>query len=232
MHSWREFVNDYVMTLPPEKPTDAHASGDPQGIPGLPGAVAATGPAVSAPAYVAPSTPNPGDSTVTNAFIEKLKSKYATSPLYPVIEQFTTSLESLGDFIPEEGNRFRAALKQLKGIDSPKLAEAYQSLIKVLEGEATKFSTVLTEQRSNEIGSREATIKNINSQIETKNNEMKSLMEQRDTVAGEIVSTKTKLDTAENSFEGAVATLRGQLEDSVRKVTMFLPSTATTPATK
>jgi hypothetical protein len=218
----RSLINDFVVDLGDNKSPQPQSQPTPT-ISGLPNA-----PVLSNTFSI--GTASAVDSTLATGFIEKLKGKYSSSPHNPIVEQFAATIESLQEFIPEEGNRFRAALKQLQktqGFDSTALSGAYQSLIGVLQAEATKFGQIISAQREQEISNREKGVSALQQQIELKNKEIADLMTQRDTVAGEIVVQKTKLDTAENTFEGAVNTLRGSIEDQLRKIQLYIPATTT-----
>ena len=104
------------------------------------------------------------------------------------------------------------------------LIEAFQSLITVIEGEDKHFNEVMEHQRQVEVQTREENITRINGQIETANNQIKDLMTQRDTIAVEVVAMKTKLDTAENSFDGAAKSLESGIQDTLRKLSIYIPT--------
>jgi len=235
---FKGLFKEYVMDLDASpNPPQAVVTATPtviSGLPGIPGLPGQPGAAGLGALPIAGFEPGQIDASMSSTFIEKLKSKYLGSPTYPVIEQFTNSLETLAEFIPDEGSRYRAALKQLvkTGVDGSKLADAYNALVTVLDTENGKFATKIAQQRAAEITTREETVKDINLQIEAKNLEIRALMDQRETVAGEIVDTKTKLDTAQNSFDGAMATLRSQNDDSLRKLSIYLPINALASAAK
>lgn len=199
-----------------------------RGIPGLPGFNTAPTAAQQQQAY----TPQPqqvvADPAMSSGFVEKLRGKYSTSPLYPVIEQFGNAVEAMSE-VPEEGSRFRAALKFLQkqsGIDATKLTDAYGSLVAVLDSEAAKFCKALEQQKATEVDTREQEVASINAQIESKNKEIAGLMQNRDQVAGQIVEQKTRLGATQASFEGAQAQLHAELQDALNKLHVYVPVAA------
>ena len=152
------------------------------------------------------------DPAQTTSFLEGLRSKFSSSPFSAIIEQFRTTVDGLAEDIPQEGNRFRTALKLLKsqaGVDSTKLVEAYKSLVGILDSEAAKFGKAIEGKKVTEIDSRDGQVKSINAQIDQKNTEIAQLMNQRDEIASAIVEQKTKLGAAQASTKNAFAQLTG-----------------------
>src|SRR4051812_37300673 len=101
---------------PEEKPSAPLKSSIP-GIPAIPGISIST----AAPSSTLPVglTGTPGiDPQMAISFIEKLRSKYAASPFASLLESFHNTFVNLTDAIPEEGSRFRTAIKLQTGVDS------------------------------------------------------------------------------------------------------------------
>lgn len=169
------------------------------------------------------SMPISADGSLTAGFTEKLKSKLAVSPSFSVVQIFMDNLTALTEVIPEEGNRFRAALKvsEKHGVSIQALMDAYQAMFEILDGEASKFSGRMGSQKDAEIGSREAQIAEINTAIEAKNAEIKALMENRDAIAIAVVEQNAKLNTAIVSFEGAQSAVRGEITDAMNKLKIY-----------
>jgi predicted nucleic acid-binding Zn-ribbon protein len=107
-----------------------------------------------------------------------------------------------------------------------KLIEAFNSLLTVLDNEAKKFQSSVAAQKTNEVDAREGQVQQINAQIENKNKEIQSLMEQRDGIATDIVTAKKKLGAISASFEGAVASLQSEVGDSLQKLRIYFPATS------
>ena len=220
---------------PKPEPVAAAPARQPQNIPGIPGipGIPSVSPAPVAVFPVPVTTPGtaPADANLTANFAEKLRGKYATSPFADLLTRFHSSLETLHDFIPEEGNRFRASLKQVPGATPEQLTQAYDSLNAILDAEYTKFKGVMDKQKAQEVDTREAQVQQINDAIAAKNKEIEAMMTQRDGIAGDILSAKQKLNGALTSFEGAVSSLHAEVGDSLQKLRIYFP-TATTTAKK
>jgi hypothetical protein len=157
-------------------------------------------------------------------FVQKLRVKMAASPSSATIQAFTASLDSLAEFIPEEGQRFRAAAKQLlaSGVNAGSLSDAYSALFGILDTEAQGFTTVVQQRTADQITARESQIETINASILDKQNEITGLMQQRDSISNEILQQKTKIATIQAGFEGAVRLLRSEVEDIVRKLKIYV----------
>lgn len=229
--NWKSmlFESDPNAAAPEEKPSKVASTPTPTGIPSLAGIPGLS--TVLAPAQVVFSQrPTPGSVTLqatpnadqTANFLGKLRDKLATAAASGLLNSFVSTMESLVDAIPEEGNRFRAAVKVLSkqsGVTPEQLTDAYNSLIALLEAESTKFHTAVESQKAAEVDARDQQVQSLNSQIE-------GLMKQRDEIATAIVEAKTKLGQAATSFEGAVASLQAEVGDSLQKLRIYFPATS------
>ncbi len=221
---FRELINKYIMEMPPETAQQSSGTTAHTATPVSSG----SGPATQPVTYPTLAAATPGvDSNLLSNCVGKIQAAYSKSSTAALVIQFTETLETLKESITEEGNRFRTAAK-LVHTTPQQLADAYHSLIGVIDGEDKHFSEIIEGQRTVEIKQRETSVTSINSEIEAANNQIQALMLKRDTITGEIVALRNKLDTAKNSFDGAAQSLRTGIEDSIRKVSIYL----TTPATK
>lgn len=195
----------------------------PQAAPPTPAAAPVTG--YAAPVAFAPTSVPIGD---TPNFVEVLRGHFPESPSHSLVEEFHATIESLADAIPEEGSRFRAALKvlgkRMPDLTADKLALAYQSYLAILQDQAQKFKTTIGSYQSKEIGARDEQIKIINTQIEAKNAEIKVLMDQRDGLAVDKSAAQTKANQNQVGFDGSVASLSNEINDRINKVKLYLPA--------
>jgi len=168
------------------------------------------------------------DANLTAKYVTKLRGQLAASSL-PIITQFKTTVESLSEAIPEEGTRFRAALKVLgnQGVTADQLAAAFVSLRDVLTAEKQKFAASAEQGKAKEVDAREAQVTSINSNIESLNKQIETLMSQRDKLQNEIIAAKTTLAGAQASFEGATSTLDAEINDILQKMRIYFPVAAT-----
>lgn len=216
---------DTPETEQPNTTPQAPVQRAPRGIPGIPSTV------VAAPASTISIPSGSADVNLSADYVEKLRAKFVATSTYALLTQFTATLESLSEAIPEEGSRFRAALKVLAkqtGVTVGQLTEAYNSLLTVLETESGKFQKSVEQRKVNELDARDQQVQSINQQIEGKNKEIQVLMEQRDGIAVDIVSAKTKLGAATASFEGAVSSLQAEVGDSLQKLRIYFPAVTAT----
>ena len=171
------------------------------------------------------------DSNLTATFVSNLREKFDTASSATLLGQFTNTLESLSEAIPEEGIRFRAALKVLakqNGVTSDQLVGAFNDLLGVLENEASKFKFQVDKQKTTEVDARDAQMQQINAQIEAKNKEIEALMTLRDGIATDIIAAKSYIGATVASFEGAVASLQAEVGDSLQKMRIYFPAVSVT----
>ena len=162
-----------------------------------------------------------------------LHGKMEKSPASAIIQQFITILDSLSEALPDEGSRFRTAVKMLQNtakVSQTQLTQAFSDLLAVIETEKGKFGKVVEAQTANEIGTRETSIKSLNEQIVAKQKEIEILASQREQMAMEMVTERQKIGSMQISFDGAVATVTGEVNDSLNKLRIYAPVAA--PATK
>ena len=221
-------------TDPTAKPATTEQSEQPAAAPPVrPTTVYAPHPVASgAVAPTAGPTAAIDPNALTN-FIDMLHGKMEKSPASAIIQQFITLLDSLSDAIPDEGSRFRTAIKTLfktTKVTQEQLTQAFNDLLAVVTAEQGKFSKVVEAQTANEIGTRESSIKSFNEQIESKQKEIEALAAQRDQMAVEMVSERQKIGSMQISFDGAVATVSGEVNDSLNKIRIYASPLAA-PAT-
>lgn len=161
-------------------------------------------------------------------FVTTLRNKLASSPASATISQFFTIAESLSEAIPDEGGRFRAALKTLvktANVTQPQLSDAFNSMLNLLELEHGKFAKVIETQTAKEVTARQSSITSINDQIE-------QLSKQRDQLTTELMSQQTQIAGMQTSFELAVGVVSAEVNDSLNKLRIYSPTTTATTATK
>jgi hypothetical protein len=193
-------------------------------IPGIPGISAVPSTATQPHTIVIASSP---DVNLSASMVAKLREKFAASPYNAVLTQFAATMDSLSEAIPEEGNRFRAAMKVMgkqTNLTPDQLGDAFNSLLAVLDGESGKFKQQIDAMKTREIDARDQNVQQINATIESKNKEIQTLMQQRDDIATEIIAAKTKVGATVASFEGAVSALQSEVNDSLQKLKIYFPA--------
>jgi hypothetical protein len=183
--------------------------------------------ATPVPVTAAPIPAGAIDPTRVEKFVTSLRGKLAASPTSATIASFFTIAESLAEAIPDEGGRFRAALKTLaktQNITQQQLADAFTTLIGVLDGEVNKTASAIQEKTAKEVTARENSIDGINKQIE-------DLSKQRDQLATAVIEQRNEIGLAQSSFATAVSTLKAEINDSLNKLRIYSPITAPAAST-
>jgi hypothetical protein len=207
----------------------------PTGIPGLAGISGlSSAPAPSAPSPVQfqATAPVTADANLASQMAAKLREKFTASPYNAILSNFASTLTGLAEDIPEEGRRFRAALKLQSNVTVEQLTAAYQSLNEVLESEVGKFQQSVGQLQTKEVTTREQQVQQIDTTIQTKNKEIADLMSQRDQINNDIIAAKQNIGAKVASFEGAVASLKSEVRDSIQKLAIYFPSPAASAAKK
>jgi uncharacterized protein YjbJ (UPF0337 family) len=220
--NFKSIIANFVEVTPDTSKDAPATSKTPTGIPGLPGGNAPVNfaqPVSASPAY---STTGAVDTNLAPKFAEKIQAAYSSSPLFDVATKFNEGLASLKDVIPDAGTRYRAVMAQLH-FTPDNVRAAYQSLVDVIQGQDKHFGEVIDNQRKTDIGSREQTIASIDAQIEAAKAQIQALMQQRDSVNGEIVATKAKLDSAVTTFDSVAKGLITQVQDNLSSINIYFP---------
>ena len=226
LKSLHDAVFEEDPNTPAQQTTQPQAAQPQTGIPGIPGIPSAAAPSTSPTSILPTVTQGTVDANLTATFVGKLREKFAASAFAGILSQFTSTLEALTEDTPEEGKRFRMAVKVTK-LTSDQLAEAYNSLLAVLETETGKFTARVNQQKIAEVDARDKQVQQINAQVEDLNKQIETLSSQRDGILTDTVAAKTKLAAATVSFEGAVSSLQAEVNDSLQKLRIYLPAMAT-----
>ena len=227
------FEENPQQSTPPsvEQPQHSQHPQKTTGIPGIPGISIPAQPSASVPSILPSTVQGTADANLTATFVGKLREKFTAAASAGVLSQFTSTLEALTEDTPEEGKRFRMAVKVTK-LTPDQLTEAYNSLLDVLETETSKFKTSVDHQKVTEVDKRDQQVQQINAQIEDLNKQIESLSSQRDGILTDIVAAKTHLAAATVSFEGAVSSLQAEVNDSLQKLRIYLPAAIASTAKK
>lgn len=118
--------------------------------------------------------------------LAKLEAKLAAS-LPPVYASFLEQYEQLRDVIPDEGMRFKAALKTSKATPD-QLATAVDQLLQTMQNQATEFAKSFETNKANIIGQFQSSLKATEDLVDSREQQRKAIDE-------EIVSLRTKLQT-------------------------------------
>lgn len=188
-----------------------------------------TTPQVQARSAVAPTPIANGavDPNRVTDFVTRFRAKLAQSPNASPIQAFLTIAESLTDAIPDEGGRFRAALKTLaktQNISQQQLAAAFNAMLGVIDTEHGKYVNVIKAQTDKEVTTRETSIAGINDQIE-------QLSKQRDQLSTAVIEQRAEIGVMQTSLDTATQQVVAEINDSLNKLRIYSPTTAST-ATK
>lgn len=166
-----------------------------------------------------PYVPTSGTAPIPmDGFLNKLRAKLQ-NPV-SVVDKFEATLSSL-TAIPEMGTRITAAanvLKNTAGIEISQVQSAYSARLDLVENQIQQFTQALAAQKVSEVDNRESQMAQITSSIESKNKEIQGLSTQRESLSAEIVSAKTKLAAAQAGFDGAVATVRTEVQEAINRL--------------
>lgn len=145
-----------------------------------------------------------------DGFLTKLRAKLQ-SPGSPV-EKFEATLNSL-TAIEDIGTRVTAAASVLKataGVDAAQIRAAYNERLSAIEVQCGQFNTALDGQHSQADQMAVA--------VDAKNRDIQALTQQRDALSAEITAMQAKIATAQAGFDGAVATVRNEIQEAMNRL--------------
>jgi hypothetical protein len=124
-----------------------------------------------------------------------------TAALPPVYTAFMKQYEQLQDVIPNDGMRFKAALKT-SGATPEQLATAVDQLLQTMQNAAAEFDKGFEANKANKLGQSQASIKATEDLIVSKEQQRKAIDE-------EILSLRNRLSTDSDHMQVEVQRLDG-----------------------
>lgn len=181
---------------------------------------------------MAATTPPPGRAVVLptiattdvidQEMIDTIRGKLATCPEQITINKLTTVMESLRRFIPDEKQRYQAALEQMKlsGIHPEDIGKAFDGLAQRLSEQSQKFEAACSAQRD-DLGPKQTA-------LEVKKDLLRSKQAEVDQLRSEIADATTglaaqaqKITNAEQKFTAAAEKVRADISFAGQQVRKF-----------
>lgn len=130
---------------------------------------------------------------------------------------FLATLQSLEQYIQDEGARFHAAQETVKaqGVDIGMVMSEIQAASGRIDGEITSFEAARQRKTETDVTQRETSIADVVRQIA-------DLSARRDGLTVALAAAKAKISDRTDAFNGSVRAVRSQYEDLTRKVNMYL----------
>lgn len=145
--------------------------------------------------------------------------------------EFKQSLRSLSKMPMDDATRFQSAfaMAQTMGATTDKLIKGADHYLKVLQQEEQKFAAAVENQRASQIGGKEGTIKQLDTAIQKKRQqlvalekEIKSHEAQKQKIAKEISGAKVKIEKTKRDFKVTYLNIVGQIRTDVENIKKYL----------
>ena len=129
--------------------------------------------------------------------------------------QFRDSLAKMEKKIPNEGNRFAAALAAAEGMgaDANSITTTAQAALAVLAGEQKQFNTEMSERQKADVA-KQAKVTDIENQIHT-------LQQQQTKINKELAASANDIQTKQNNFIITYKSLVAEIKSDIEKVTEY-----------
>jgi len=129
--------------------------------------------------------------------------------------QFRESLGKMEKKIPNEGQRFAAALAASEGMgcDANSITSTAQAALAVLSGEQKQFNAEITELQKAD-AAKQAKVTDIESQIH-------ALQQQQTKLNKELATSAASLQTKQNNFAVTYKSLVAEIKSDIEKVTEY-----------
>jgi hypothetical protein len=154
------------------------------------------------------------DGDKRKGFVDLIHGKINTSPHAAVVKGFLDTVESLADAIPDDGGRYRAAMKLLgktQNLTPTMLRTAHEASNEIINGEVTKFSSMVQQATT----TRNNTMADLEKQIADLTAKRDSLIKQSE--------AETVLSV---SFAQAVEQVQAETRDALQKLRIYFPDAA------
>lgn len=147
--------------------------------------------------------------------------------------EFKNSLKALAKMPLDEATRFRSAFATAStmGLTVEKLLQTADHYLKVLEKEQITFMSTVSQQRNQNVNSKETGIEGINKLIQEKSAQIKKLTEEIQQhqqeiqkEREEIALAKTRIEAAESNFKRTYTSVISQMNEDVMKIKQYLQS--------
>lgn len=186
-------------------------------------------PPVPVPQSVAPPPQRVSKPEVDQEARKRLEASI-TKAAPPGYVEIMDTVATLADSIPDEGARFRAALKLAakRGHSLDDLLGDMDKCIGVLEGKKRQFEEETSHQMEAKVVARQKAISGLDEQIRAKQDQMTALQrevselsEQRGTEAAAITSETANITAVRESFSAAYEVVYAQLQERRQKVSTY-----------
>lgn len=183
------------------------------------------------PAAVHPDHPSlaPVKAVVDQAARQRLEQAIA-SDAPPGYSEIVDMISTLAESIPDEGSRYRAALKLAAkhGHTVQDLLGDMDKCIGILEGKGRDFQEETKSQVARKVGARQKAVQDMDALIKSKQEQIQSiqqeiaqLSEKRGTEAAAITSETAKIQAVTESFEAVYDAVMDKLVDTRKKIEAY-----------
>ncbi len=171
------------------------------------------------------ATPASSHSTVdageVDEFAKKLRFRLDAALSNRPLSEFMATVKSLGEFIADERQLYKAALKS-RAQQVSALTDSIRGALQAIHTEQERFGDAVTKEVQERIAPAEASVASLNKSIAGKQQELQLLIEQRDGAAADVVSRRQVVDQKRAAFEQAVVVVTSEVNATGEKIRQYL----------
>ncbi len=178
-------------------------------------------PAVTTPARVVVVDHDTVRATVATAPTQSIESiKRRVIPSNGALNGFMASMESLAQFIPDEGTRAKAALATLasQGVSHQAIASQIETVLGSLKNEEERFEQAKQQRIQSEVTAKLGAADAVKHECEELSTQLGRKEAEESMLRREAVGNQTKIDSAAAEFSSAINVIKTQIESIASRI--------------
>jgi uncharacterized phage infection (PIP) family protein YhgE len=172
-----------------------------------------------------------GPTEVDPEFTTEIEEQLKAVPAPKGFDVFLGALESLNKFVPDEGNRFKAAMEMTasSGLTSKQISETLRSRLQTLQQILASFQKELKEEAEASTAEREQQLKGLAAQIEDLQSQINALQKEKQGLSEderELQEKNLQMEQQKaqvtNRYTGAHSSITTKTQELLDKVLRYL----------
>ncbi len=150
--------------------------------------------------------------TIDTEFSADIEQQLGTVPAPKGFDVFLAALDSLGKYIPDESNRYKAAMESASpsGLTPGQIVDTLQARLELLRQIQTNFQAELEAEASEKVAEREQQLKALATQIDELDRQIKSLQKEKQ----DLTDDQRDLQVANAQVEQQKAQVTGRFQSA------------------
>jgi len=161
--------------------------------------------------------------SVDQRMVEMLRTRLQSCSAQATINKFMAAADSLKRFIPDERQRYQAAVEQMQlaGVSPQEIVGAFDALNNALEDQTTKYKATSDAQKSL-LRPKQDNVAKLSRELERKQAEIKEMNSQIDTLTADITTEQRRIEATDRRFETALNAVRQEIQNSASQIRTYI----------